>query len=909
MGLLSATRVGMVKAASGENAVLRTELLGRMDRSSGVVLLQAPAGHGKTTLMQQMRLALMQEGVATDWITLDESDNDASRLLARLQAVLGRLEGQAPLAADTPGETPSVTAGQALRSDWFIHRVARLGAHVAVFLDEFQVIHNRSILGFFRGLLERLPVNATIVIGSRTVPDIGMARLSVNGLATVLRAQDLRFSLSEAETFFSLLDGTDLTREELVSIYERSEGWPAALQLYRLSLGSQTVRKSLSDITAFRPRELADYLAENVIDLQPGPIQRFLRETALLKRVCAPVCMAVTGRKDAQKVLCQLERAGLFLRSLDSEEYWFKYHTLFSDFLARQLLELDPDRAFAVHREAARWFAAHQHYDAAMHHATTAGEVVLAAGILDEWAGRLIMDGDLTTVEHWFDSLPLTVVEERPSLVVKIAYALAFLRRRRKLEPVQAILERYSDSGDAELAARTAVVCSMILIIQDDIPGACKAVRTVDLHQDPRDSFHAFELGAGANLEGFLAIAAGNPERAHDYLALGRARSERADAAFSWGYAVSTLGVNLLLQGFLPEALEKLRQGMLDPRISLDESAASAVLVASYIYALYEADDFDAAVTHFEQYRGVIRNAALLDYMTLSYVALARIHDARGDAVKAQEYLDELEEVAYASSWPRMLRNINWERVRRALARGEIDRANSLASRIPEQGTLEVPRWIPFSEDTEGDCMGRLRLAIANRDYQQALMLVRRHVPEASRLRRVRREIKLRTLEALALKSTGDNPAAQRALARALQLAAPGGFIRIFLEEGPAVLGLLRELGETMRQSAANARETTSPETGRAAYDHLHRVLKASGIEVASAAALEGERFEPLEPLTEREVQILALVADGASNRAIASKLFVSENTVKFHLKNIYSKLAVTGRAQAIHAAHQMGMI
>lgn len=874
-----------------------------------MVLLQAPAGHGKTTVMQQLRTYWQSEGIATDWLSIDEDHNDPSRLFGLLQDMLRRLEILAPPRPSVIDSPLTLRPAGTLGSDWFVDRVKRLNSSVAIFIDEFQLLENRSILGFFKNLLDRLPQNVIFVIGSRTVPDIGLARLAVNGQALVLRAQDLRFSISEATSFFSVSGGASLSRKELESIYERSEGWPAALQLYRLSLRSPVVRQSLTDLTEFRPRELADYLADNVVDLQPAQVQQFLRETSLLKRVCAPLCDAVTGRTDSKNMLLHLERTGLFLRCLDSEDYWFKYHTLFSGFLERQLEEQDYHRAQEIHLNAANWFAAHGHHESALYHAIAAGDAGLAAGILDNGAGRLIMDGNLTTLERWSDQLPIEVVAERPALVIKIAYALAFLRRRQKLGQIQSILDEIVLSQDKLWTESVAVIRSMILIIQDEISNASSVIKTVQLADDQAQGFRAFELGAGANLQGFLAIAEGDPERAHEFLALGRAHSERAGATFSWGYAISTAGVNLLLQGHLQEALEKFRQGMLDPRISLDESVSSAVLVACYIYALYEANLLDQARAQFEQYRNVIRNAALLDYTTLAYVAVARIHDAMGEPTRAQELLEELEAIAYASNWTRMRRSVHWERVRRALVLGEVERAKSIASRIRFDGTSVDHRWIPFSEDTEGDVIGGIRLAIAEDRTEDALNSIARHLSEAARLNRVRRQIKLRLLEAMAFRAMGDRATALSAMQGALELAAPGGFIRIFIEESDTALDLIREIGDLHSDEVSSMTQSRSARAAMAVGDLRHSILTASGLESKKASALEGEAFEPLEPLSDRERQILASVAQCASNKAIAAKLFISENTVKFHLKNIYSKLAVSGRAQAIHAAHQMRLI
>lgn len=883
--------------------VLRTDILQRVfgEPRPRVVLLQGPAGHGKTTLMQQIRARMDERDAATGWVSLEEGDNDTSRLFGHLQMLLQSVEAQSASSGAAPS-APKVKAGRAPRSDWMVDRLDRLEGEVALFFDEFQTLHNRSILDFFRTLLERLPERVTVVIGSRTIPEIGLARLVVNHHALVLRAQDLRFSLQEATAFFASTEGLALSRQELEQIHGRSEGWPAALQLYRLSLGSPSVRQSLTDIASFRPRELADYLADNVLGLQSEDVQGFLRDTAPLRRLCGPLCDAVLERDDAQRMLLHLERAGMFLRSLDSENYWFKYHTLFSGFLAEQQREQAPERVQAVHRHAARWFADNAHYDDAMHHAIAGRDFAHAAEVLDHWATRLVMDGDLMTVERWYDRLPLDEIEARPDLVVKVAYSLAFLRRRQKLGQVQAMLERQAASKDPELAARPSVVRSMILIIQDDVSGARDVIETVDLHAGDATGFRAFELGAGANLVGYLGIAAGECERAHEYLSLARAHSDRAGAAFSWGYSVSTAGVNLMVQGLLQEALEKFRQCIAEPRITLDESVASAVLVACHVQALYETNALDEARAQFEQFHDVIRNAALLDYMALAYIAQARIHDAQGEPALAQERLDEAESVAHASNWPRLLRLINWERVRRALVRRELDRAQSIASRISAAPLSRPEGWLPFCEDAEGDIIGQIRLDIAEGSAERALARIGEAMTAAIAQGRVRRQIKLLILEALAHRALGAEKLSRRAMQKAVARAAPGGFLRTFVDEGADALALVRDVHAAVSDAGAGS-------GFEQVRDFTQRVLAISGVECGASSVLEGAHFQPLEPLTDREQQILTLVAQGASNRRISDAIFVSENTVKFHLKNIYSKLAVGSRAQAINAAHQMGLI
>lgn len=886
-------------------AVGRADILERVFRQPvpRVILLQGPAGHGKTTLMQQIRSVFDERGAITGWMSIDEADNDINRLFGHLQRLLQDIETQVGTPS-TPAHPPSVKPGRALRSDWMIERLDRLDADIAIFFDEFQTVGSRSILTFFRTLLERLPDRVTVVIGSRTVPEIGLARLVVNHHALVLRAQDLRFSLKEAEHFFAGSGDLALSQAELEAIYGRSEGWPAALQLYRLSLASPDVRRSLSDLGAFRPRELADYLADNVLALQSSEVQHFLRETAALKRLSGPLCDAVLERTGSQAMLQHLESAGLFLRCLDTENTWFKYHTLFSTFLVDQLREQAPERLQEIHLRAAGWLADNGQHEDAMYHAVAARDYGRAADVLDDWATQLIMDGDLMTVERWYDRLPLGEIESRPDLVVKVAYALAFLRRRQKLGPIDVMLERLAASSDPALAARPSLVRSMLLIIQDDISAANALIRSVDLHDETATGFRAFELAAGANLEGYLGVAAGDSEHAHAYLSLARAHSEQAGAAFSYGYSVSTSGVNLMLQGQLPEALEKFRQCIAEPRLALDESIAAASLVACNVQALYESNDLELAQAQFEQFHEVIRNAALLDYLASAYIAQARIFDAHSQPAQAQELLDEAESVAHASNWPRLLRLIHWERVRRALVRGEIERAHSIASRITPVGPPRPEGWLPFSEDCEGDVIGRIRLDIADGYIQRALTRIGEACPAAMAQGRVRRQIKLYILEALAQRAQGADKLASRAMQKAITRAIPGGFLRTFVDEGKAAIALLGDMHAMMAESTGGAAGGVEDVRG-----FVQRVLDVSGVEYRSQHALEGTDFQPLEALTEREQQILVLIAGGASNRKVSDAIFVSENTVKFHLKNIYSKLGVRSRAQAINAAHQMGLI
>ncbi len=648
-------------------AILRQSVLNRIfaDSAPRIVVLQAPAGHGKSTLLQQAKSACELRGAVTGWLTFDEADNDLRRFSTHMQALLGSFEDSG---SDALASEESYTDTRRRRSDWFINRLQQFDGPLALFLDEFQTLKNKTILSFFKEMLDRLPERAMIFIGSRSTPEVGLARMIVNRQASVLTADDLRFSPDEVTQFFSGASELWMSSEELDAIYKQTEGWPAALQLFRLSLISPAVRKSLGDLGSYRPRELAEYLADNVLTLQPPRIQDFLLKTSLLTRLCAPLCDAVTGWHNSQDMLLFLERSGLFLRSLDSGRQWFKYHNLFSSFLSEQFRELSESSTEAVHRTAAEWHRRNGYSEEAIYHAIEVHDYDFAAEALDDWSTRLIADGYLMTVERWFDHLPLDALYNHPQLLVKTAYALVFLRRHQKLKPVLDLLERKPFVG-ADRVANPDVVRAMAAMMVDNIPLAFRIIANVQVRKQDPQGFDAFELGAAANLSGYMEMALGSFDDARECLALGRAYSGRIGASFSGGYSIGVLGANLLIQGSLREALDRFRANMAEQKAQFDKSFASASMVACYIWALYQANDFDEAESLFAQYHDMISDSVLLDFLAVAYLSMARIHDARNRPEKTLELLDEAENIGYTNKWPRLIRIVNWERVRRALQR------------------------------------------------------------------------------------------------------------------------------------------------------------------------------------------------------------------------------------------------
>lgn len=869
--------------ASG-GAIRRDALLAHIFNSGSAraVFLQAPAGHGKTTVLQQLRVACEASGTAAAWLTLDEADNDIRRFKLHAQAML------APLGiTDHEGDLGR------RRSDWLISRLMQVGAPIALFFDDFQAISDKSLLTFFAELFERLPDNVQVFIATRSMPEMGLARLVVNQRALILQADHLRFSQAEVEQFFVGHDRSDVTADEISAIYRSTEGWPAALQLFRLSLASPSVRQTLVDAADYRPRELAEYLADNVLALQTPPVQDFLLRTSLLERLNASLCHAVTGRSDAQELLLKLERTGLFVRSLDTDLRWFKYHTLFSSFLAVQLQTQLPTVANEVHQAAALWHHERSRWEETVRHALGCRNFKLAADTLDHWASQLVVDAQLVTLERWVDQLPPDEITQRPQLLVKVAWTWVFLHRRSKLKPLMKLLEQQAESGSQ--SAR--IVLTMAAISADEVMRSGEWLQGIDLRDHDSEGFGAFAMGAAANVAAYHALSTSQFERTRELLAVARGHNERAGSIFSRGYTVGMQGMNLLVQGQLPAALECFRTGMSEARVHADNSVGLAALVACLIWALYEANELDEAEALFGRHHDIISESALLDFLAVSYLAMVRIHDARGRPGRALQVLDEAESIGHGHGWDRLICLMNWERTRRALVAGQLDRAVAIAA-LSDATTVVAPGSV-FSDDIEGEPLGRIRLAVLTNDFEGAARLLA--LQRARNSGRVYLHIKLHLLEAQLHVGRGEANAAHRHLHKALQMAGPGGFVRCFLDEGEGVRRLLRE--DYQRLMALESDEPALQLTRR----YVERLLQATGTDLTrSHHALEAPNVENL---TDREREIIKLLAAGVGNKAMAPRLFVSENTIKFHLKNIFAKLGVSSRLQATNAARKLGLI
>ncbi|GAA4415356.1 LuxR C-terminal-related transcriptional regulator [Quisquiliibacterium transsilvanicum] len=862
-----------------------------------LILVRAPAGFGKTTALAQYHALLRSRDVATAWLTLDSSDNDVSRFLQYLVAAVGQIAQDDP-APDAGGRIDSgpPASDAALQA---IDRLTALDVPFALFLDEFETIQETAVLRLVRKIVEQLPRRGQLVIAARDLPDLQLGRLRAQGHLLEVDAEGLRFTLEETAEFLSLQRGAPLPPEQLFSLHRKTEGWPAALRLASIAIGRGAGSEAFIERFSGSDRALADYLADDVLARQPAAVRDFLLRTSVLRHLGAPVCDALVPGIDSDAMLRALESADIPLTRLERPERWYRYHSLFADFLRDRLARELPDEAPRMHDAASRWYEANGRFVAAIDHALEGGEHSRAAALLSRHAQDLLGQGRMRLLSRWFDALPEEQLRGRADLQLARAWAQAFTR-----SPTEAfaLLDRIdpADATDPGIAAQLAVLRPVLLANMDEMEQA-RDVGQACLARLPSSS--PFADGVLINTMASVLSVTGPQEEARRLLDRARAAQGREASAFGMMYSESVEGIIDLMEGRLRQATARFHLAVTGTR-RLPGTHANSNAMASVLYAstLYEAGELDQAAHLLHIYVPLIRDIALPDQMILGHVLLSRLLFHRGDVDQALHLLTELEYLGHRKTLPRVVASARLERARMLMLQGNASAAGMELDRAGTPGLWErVDRMRLLAHDTDYLALARLRQAVAGSgaEAERALAGLEREIATALSANRLRRVLKLRLLRAMALLRSGSEAAALAAIGEVLAQAAPEGFIRLVVDEGPGA-GLLVQ---RHAQSVAGRAQGASPLFGQ----YLDRLLQAFGPlpEEEPPAA----QAPPADPLTRGEIRVLQLLAEGYSNNAMAEKLFVSENTVRSHLRNINAKLGARSRTQAVAIGRRLGLV
>ena len=841
-------------------------------------LVSAPAGFGKTTLLGGW-VAGSDRRVA--WLSLDAGDNDPARFLSHLVAALRTIvadigEGVVgALRSSHPPPAESILTA-------LLNEIVTFEDEIVLVLDDYHVIDAEPVDAALAFLLEHLPPRMHLVIATREDPQLPLARLRARGQLTELRAADLRFAPSEAAEFLNRVMDLNLSEEDIASLETRTEGWIAGLQLAAISMrGHEDAAGFIESFTGGHHFVL-DYLVEEVLGRQPESVQNFLLRTSVLDSLCGPLCDAVLPDPSAsgQETLEYIERANLFLVPLDNERRWYRYHHLFAELLRQRLLQgAAPSRGDVddLHRRASRWYEENGLEVEAFQHAAAADDVERAERLIEGARVPLYFRGTVSPVLKWLESLPTTALDARPSLWVMYASVSLLVDHtavEQRLQAAEAALratEPYDWARD--LVGRIASMRATLAVIEHDAETIiAQSRRALEyLHPDnlPVRTATTWTLGHAHQLRGERAVAS-------------RAYDEVISAGKSFGDSVYTIAATINL-GQLQEADNRLSLAAESYRRVLQLAgdppqpiACEACLGLARI--TYQRNDLDAAEQHGQQFVRLTRQMGSVDSFASYDVFLARLKLARGDVAGADAILTRAEEFVRQHNFEFRMPDIATARVLALLRRGNL----AAAARLTE--THELP-------------MGRARVHLARGDASAALALLEplRRQMEAKGWRDER--LKVTVLQALALQAHGEEDEAAQALGDALALSEPGGFVRIFVDEGSAMARLLSEV----------AARGIMP-------DYTARLLAA--FEAEEYKGEEGSYPPPAtpaqpltEPLSQRELEVLRLVAKGLSNREIGERLFLAVDTVKGHNRRIFAKLMVRRRTEAVAKARSLGIL
>lgn len=868
-----------------------------------LVLLRAPAGFGKTTVMLQVRRRFEETGLPQAWLTLDRADNDVSRMLAALVAALEPLIPALRRIdlADRKGPDEVAFA--------LIDTVAAHPAPFALFLDDFEALQGSVALGLIQELIEQLPRGAQLIIGSRGVPDLGLGRLRARGRLLEIEPEQLRFSEAEVDGYLRERRGLALRPEDIHRLYRSTEGWVAALWLASVTLENRDDPGSF--IAGFSGSNAAvmDYLMEDVLSRQSEEVRGFLLRTSILPQLSAPLCDAVCGRSDSAELLRVIDQAHLFLIPLQADRSEFRYHGMFAEFLRAQLHRQQPQEVPRLRRSAARWFLASGRPIPAIEHGLAAGDLDFSLPLLNECAQPLLDQGRVRLLSRWLDPLMRDGhLKGQPVLQAVHAWAVCLARGPRAAAPLMEGLEQ-AVQMDPDSRPICLALQPLLMVLTDRTDEAMEMVGPL---LETLPSSAAFARGFLEVVLANLSMIAGRYPEALRLADAARSRQPEHVSSFNFALSEAAEGAVDLTQGRLREAIARLRlaasAGAVDSSRATNGNAMAGVLLAE---ALYEADQCQQAERLLSVYIPLIRRVGIPDQLISSHIVMARIALDEGDGERAQQLLTELEHIGHREGLPRVVASARLERVRSLVVEGRLAHAHAELERCSDKALWRrVSRLSLRANEVETYEVALARWSIASGHAAEVIDPLRRALDAAERAQRERRALTLRLLLAQALRRVEQRNKAMRVLAKAVRQAAAEGYVRAFLDEGPYLRTLLRELRAvpTVLLEGVGAGGADAP---LQFIDRLLRDAVPAPAAHGAANADPGLRAAAMasELLTRKEIQVVGLAAEGLSNDEIAERLFVAETTVRTHLRNINVKLDARNRIEAIALARQAGLI
>lgn len=882
----------------GLGLIPRPQLQGLMTQVQArrLAVLKAPAGFGKTSVAMAWCEQLLGQGQVVAWITLDEDDDEPVRFLYNLaQAIERARPGTGAAAINLIAERsliPSHTVIAAL-----VNSLAELDEEFYLFVDDYHCLQRSEIHDAMAFFLRYAPANCHVVITTRSDPPLPVARLRAQDDVLEVDTAGLRFNLEETQRLFAQDSVSRLDLAGVRALLATTEGWIAALRISSLALRSAENPDAYVRNLSGRSRPIGDYLAELMKQL-PAEMQRFMMSISFLERTCAALCQAVTGLESSAEMLLSIEQHQLLLARLDDTRTWFAFHRLFADYLHQRARAELGGQMTELYRRAYRWFASQGLWVDAVKYALAADDTDEAARLVGNCAMALVKKGDLLTLLGWERRLPPELMRGQLRLRLAIAWAMTLAIR---LGEAHALVEEM----DGELLDSPDVVA---------IRWECQALRftIAGLADDT-----AWIM---ANAERWVAQPSRDPwvsNAVSNALAYARLKSGLLAACYAttWIpytpgedarnfmtsiYRLCILGLAEMQQAHLDASDRHYREAGRIAAQKVGHGSVAAALPASMAAQLrYEEGRFDAAEELVADRMELIEATGFLDCVLSTYTVLARIALSRANPEKAYALLDQAESIGHARDWPRMLAAVLVERLRLYLHEGRLMEGMACVARLAELAARHpAPQRCAWTDIHQHAALARAYLALAQNQWVEAVQILSELLNEALGSQNQYFAIRLGATLAVAQLAGNQNEPALDTLGRTLHLAAPAGALRSIIDAGPEIGTLLDRLQPVVRKTA-------QAETVCAHLARLRSAWREAWRPAVATAPAAGLR----DPLSPREKNILELIALGRSNKEIARSLGVTPETVKSHLKNIFIKLNVEKRAQAVVRAQTLGLL
>ncbi|RYF57985.1 MAG: helix-turn-helix transcriptional regulator [Comamonadaceae bacterium] len=892
---LAAGKVGM--PAAHARHIAREALLARIGELAcdAVVLVRAPAGFGKTTLLGQCAAHFVQTGARVIWLTLDRADNDVSRFLQVLAAAL-----------DAAGVRRSVLAGDDTQALTILDALQHHTSPLVLIFDDMESIDDPAVLDFLNRTLFALTPVTRVLMGARHVPGLAWHRLRMAGRLVEFDTRALAFSLQETTRFFNQGASTGLTPSDMQVLHDKTEGWVAALWLASLSLAG--VERASAFVAQFAgdDRAVAQCLSHDVFDRQAPQTQRFLLATSILRRIDAPLCQALLPGLPCAAIIEALADADIILRTASGDGRAYRYHSMFATYLQARLRTTYPDEVVQLHRQAAAWYDAQGRVVPAIEHAMDGGDFGIAASLLHRHAATLLEQGRMRLLARWFAQLPAAALLALPELQAIRIWATLFSRGPADAMVELDALDEQATAGPQVQTHRLAL--RPLLLSMLDRHEQAYAIGIAALTQVTAMSGQpSFAQTALTNAMAHVCGALGRYAQARELLDRARA-SQSEQSLFNTMYSEAVEGSIDLQAGRFAQASARFRLAV-GARPGGMQAGAYGNAWAGVLHAacVYETGDLAEAARLLDVYVPLGRDVGLPDHLILGYVMQSRIAARSQSVEQAFVLLGELEYLGHHRRLPRIAASARLERARVLLLQG-----HAQASRDEMRRADNPDLWAQLAglrlaaNDFLYPAMAQLRWQTHAGDARQALVALAHERAAACAQGRVRRTWKLDLLASLALARTQDQDHADDVLAPILSVACDEGLHGFIVDEGASMTARLIAFA----RGARGRRWLAAPARAAAMARWTGEVEGA--VPTAQAPVVvppDVSRVLVHEALTPKEAGVLNLLAEGLSNTEIAARLFVSESTVRTHLRSLNVKLSANSRTQAVARARRAGLI